>query len=96
VAEAEVEKAIDILKIALARPRHEYEDFGRVTDTLRVLHAQPRSRSLRHPHGAVPPAIPSPSIQVTMPPSATLTAQSRCDPARERCLLRRSCWVLMW
>ncbi len=34
VAEAEVEKAIDILKIALGRPLDEYEDLGRVTDTL--------------------------------------------------------------
>jgi hypothetical protein len=36
VAEAEVEKAIDILKIALARPYDEYEDLGRVTDTLLI------------------------------------------------------------
>ena len=34
VAEAEVEKAVDILKIALARPHDEYEDLGRVTDKL--------------------------------------------------------------
>ena len=34
VAEPEVEKAVDILKIALARPNDEYEDLGRVTDTL--------------------------------------------------------------
>jgi hypothetical protein len=34
VAEAEVEKAIDVLKIALARPYDEYEDLGRVTDIL--------------------------------------------------------------
>jgi len=34
VAEAEVEKAVDILKIALARPHDEYEDLGRVTDSL--------------------------------------------------------------
>jgi hypothetical protein len=36
VAEAEVEKAIDILKIALAHPYDEYEDLGRVTDTLLI------------------------------------------------------------
>jgi hypothetical protein len=30
VAEAEVEKAIDILKIALAQPSYEYDDLGRV------------------------------------------------------------------
>jgi hypothetical protein len=41
-AEAEVEKAIDILKIALARPHDEYEDLGRVTDTLlNALDLQP-------------------------------------------------------
>ena len=34
VAEPEVEKVVDILKIALARPNDEYEDLGRVTDTL--------------------------------------------------------------
>jgi hypothetical protein len=34
VAEAEVEKAVDILKLALVRPLDEYEDLGRVTDTL--------------------------------------------------------------
>jgi hypothetical protein len=34
VAEPEVEKAIDILKIALVRPNDEYEDLGRVSDTL--------------------------------------------------------------
>jgi hypothetical protein len=34
VAEAEAEKAIDILKIALARPADEYQDLGRVKDTL--------------------------------------------------------------
>jgi hypothetical protein len=34
VAESEVDKAIDILKIVLARPNDEYEDLGRVTDTL--------------------------------------------------------------
>jgi hypothetical protein len=31
VAETEVEKAIDILKVALAHPHDEYEDLGRVT-----------------------------------------------------------------
>lgn len=30
----EAEKAIDILKIALARPYDEYEDLGRVTNIL--------------------------------------------------------------
>ena len=34
VAEAEFERAIDILKIALARPDDEYEDLGRATDAL--------------------------------------------------------------
>ena len=34
VAEAEAEKAIDILKSALARPYDEYEDLGRVTGIL--------------------------------------------------------------
>jgi hypothetical protein len=34
VAEPEVDKAIEILKIALARPNDEYEDFGRVADAL--------------------------------------------------------------
>jgi hypothetical protein len=34
VAEAEVEKAIAILKIALVRPHDEFEDLGRVTDAL--------------------------------------------------------------
>jgi hypothetical protein len=34
VAEAEFEKAVDILKIALARPYDEYEDLGRATDAL--------------------------------------------------------------
>ena len=34
MAEAEAEKAIDILKVALARPTDEYEDLGRVSDTL--------------------------------------------------------------
>jgi hypothetical protein len=42
VAKAEVEKAIDILKIAFARPSYEYEDLGRVTDTLlNALRLQP-------------------------------------------------------
>ena len=42
VAETEVEKAIDILKVALARPHDEYEDLGRVTDTLlNALRLQP-------------------------------------------------------
>jgi hypothetical protein len=42
VAEAEVEKAIAILKIALARPLDEYEDLGRVSDTLlNALSLQP-------------------------------------------------------
>jgi hypothetical protein len=42
VAETEVEKAIDILKVALARPHDEYEDLGRVTDTLlKALRLQP-------------------------------------------------------
>ena len=31
VAEPDVDKAIDILKIARARPSYEYEDLGRVT-----------------------------------------------------------------
>jgi hypothetical protein len=34
VAEGEAEKAIDTLKIAVARPGYEYEDLGRVTDAL--------------------------------------------------------------
>jgi hypothetical protein len=34
VAEPEAEKAIDILKVALARSYHDYEDLGRVTDAL--------------------------------------------------------------
>jgi hypothetical protein len=34
VAEPEVDKAIEILKIALARPNDEYEDLGRVADAL--------------------------------------------------------------
>ena len=42
VAEPDVDKAIDILKIALARPSYEYEDLGRVTDTLlNTLSLQP-------------------------------------------------------
>jgi hypothetical protein len=42
VAEPEVENAIDILKIALVRPNDEYEDLGRVTDTLlNALSLQP-------------------------------------------------------
>jgi len=34
VAEAEAEKAIYILKLALVRPNDEYEDLGRVSDTV--------------------------------------------------------------
>ena len=34
VAEPKVEKAIDILRTALARPQAEYEDLGRVSDPL--------------------------------------------------------------
>jgi hypothetical protein len=34
VAEADVEKATDILKTALARPHDEYDDLGRVSDSL--------------------------------------------------------------
>jgi hypothetical protein len=34
VPETAVEKAIDIMKVALARPHDEYEDLDRVTDTL--------------------------------------------------------------
>jgi hypothetical protein len=34
VAEADIEKATDILKSGLARPHDEYEDLGRVPDTL--------------------------------------------------------------
>jgi hypothetical protein len=42
VAEAEIQKAIDILKIALARPNDEYQDLGRVTDALlTALNLQP-------------------------------------------------------
>ena len=42
VAEPEREKAIAILKHALSRPEDEYEDLGRVTDTvLTALALQP-------------------------------------------------------
>ena len=42
VAEPEREKAIAILKHALSRPEDEYEDLGRVTDTvLAALAIQP-------------------------------------------------------
>lgn len=34
VAEADPKRAIDILKLALVRPADEYEDLGRVSDTL--------------------------------------------------------------
>ena len=34
VAEPEAEKAIDILRVALARPDEDYEDLGRVADAL--------------------------------------------------------------
>jgi hypothetical protein len=34
VAEPEVEKAISILKTAITRPNDDYEDLGRVTDSL--------------------------------------------------------------
>jgi hypothetical protein len=34
VAEADPQRAIDILKAALARPADEYEDLGRVRDIL--------------------------------------------------------------
>jgi hypothetical protein len=34
VAEPEVDKAINILKLALGQPHDEYEDLGRVTDAL--------------------------------------------------------------
>ena len=34
VAEPEAEKAIDILKLALARSYYDYKDLGRVTDAL--------------------------------------------------------------
>ena len=34
VAEPEVEKAINILKTALARPDDDYEDLGRVSESL--------------------------------------------------------------
>jgi hypothetical protein len=42
VAEPEAEKAIDILRVALARPDEDYEDLGRVTDALlNALSLQP-------------------------------------------------------
>ena len=42
VAEPEVEKAIEILRTALIRPLDEYEDLGRVSDTLlNALSLQP-------------------------------------------------------
>jgi hypothetical protein len=42
VAEPEAERAIDILKFALARSYHDYEDLGRVTDALiKALSLQP-------------------------------------------------------
>ena len=42
VAEPEAEKAIDILKVALAHSHHDYEDLGRVSDTLlNALSLQP-------------------------------------------------------
>jgi hypothetical protein len=42
VAEPEAERAIDILKVALARSYHEYEDLGRVTVALlNALSLQP-------------------------------------------------------
>ena len=42
VAEPEADKAIEILRIALARPNDEYEDLGRVTDALlNALRLQP-------------------------------------------------------
>jgi hypothetical protein len=34
VAEPDAEKAMDILKVALARSYHDYEDLGRVTGAL--------------------------------------------------------------
>jgi hypothetical protein len=34
VADPEVNQAIDILKTALARPDYDYEDLGRVSDSL--------------------------------------------------------------
>ena len=44
VAEPEAERAIDILKVALARSYHDYEDLGRVTDALiKALSLQPGS-----------------------------------------------------
>ena len=42
VAEPEAETAINILKVALARPDDDYEDLGRVTDALlNALSLQP-------------------------------------------------------
>lgn len=42
VAEAEAEKAIHILRVSLVRPQDEYEDLGRVTDSLlNALSLQP-------------------------------------------------------
>jgi hypothetical protein len=42
VAEADPQEAIQILKIALVRPQDDYEDLGRVTDTLlNALSLQP-------------------------------------------------------
>jgi hypothetical protein len=42
VAEPEAERAIDILKVALARSYHDYEDLGRVTGALlNALSLQP-------------------------------------------------------
>ena len=42
VAEPEAERAIDILKVALARSYHDYEDLGRVTEQLlKALSLQP-------------------------------------------------------
>jgi hypothetical protein len=41
-AEPEAEKAMDILKVALARSYHDYEDLGRVTEQLlKALSLQP-------------------------------------------------------
>jgi hypothetical protein len=42
IAEPEADKAIEILRIALARPNDEYEDLGRVADALlNALRFQP-------------------------------------------------------
>jgi hypothetical protein len=42
VAEPEAERAIDILKVALAHSYHDYEDLGRVTGALlNALSLQP-------------------------------------------------------